>query len=153
MRKLLIAVTGYFLLTACSADNVSEDKSLKVFFDSAQVTGCFGMFDNGQSSFTIYNLAQFRDSAYLPASTFKIVNSLIGLQTGRVRDSATVIPWDGVTRSIPEWNKDLSMNQAFHASAVPWFQELARRIGKDTMQKWLDTLRYAAVKKDGRAVI
>jgi beta-lactamase class D len=43
------------------------------------------------------------------------------------------------------------MIQAFHYSSVPWFQELARRIGKDTMQKWLDTLHYGALK--GRAVV
>lgn len=154
MSRSLVFVIGLFMaFAACSPNNVTEDKSLKVYFDSADVTGCFGMFDNAQGSFTVYNLSQFRDSAYLPASTFKIVNSLIGLQAGRVRDSATVIPWDGVVRSHAEWNKDLTMNQAFHLSAVPWYQELARRIGKDTMQKWLDTLHYGAVTKGGRAVV
>lgn len=154
MRKLLLLILATPLIfAACTPNSVTEDKSLKVFFDSAAIAGCFGMFDNAQATYTIYDLARFRDSAYLPASTFKIVNSLIGLQTGRVRDSSTIIPWDGITRSIPEWNQDLSMNQAFHYSAVPWYQELARRIGKDTMQKWLDTLGYAAIKKGGRAVI
>ncbi|MEO6917302.1 MAG: penicillin-binding transpeptidase domain-containing protein [Chitinophagaceae bacterium] len=154
MRNLLILVAGIIIVfAACTPNSVTEDKSLKVYFDSAGVTGTFGMFDNAQATYTIYDLQRFRDSAYLPASTFKIVNSLIGLQTGRVIDSSTVIPWDGITRSIPEWNQNLSMNQAFHYSAVPWYQELARRIGKDTMQKWLDTLGYAAVKKGGRAVI
>lgn len=154
MRKLLILITGVIIFfTACTPNSVTEDKSLKVFFDSAGVTGSFGMFDNAQATYTIYDLPRFRDSAYLPASTFKIVNSLIGLQTGRVRDSSTVIPWDGITRAIPEWNQNLSMNQAFHYSAVPWYQELARMIGKDTMQKWLDTLGYGAIKKGGRAVI
>ena len=93
--------------------------------------------------FTVYNMDRYRDSAYLPASTFKIVNSLIGIETGVVKDSAMVIPWDGVVRNIPEWNRDLKMHEAFTYSCVPWFQELARRIGRDTMQQWLDTLGYA----------
>ena len=32
------------------------------------------------------------------------------------------------------------MEEAFKVSAVPYYQEVARRIGKDTMQHWLDTL-------------
>lgn len=138
-------------LASCTPNNVQEDNSLKKYFDAEKVTGTFGLFDNGQGNFKIYNLKRFRDTAFLPASTFKIVNSLIGIQTGRVKDSSTIIPWDGITRPIKEWNQDLTMIQAFHYSCVPWFQEMARRIGKDTMQKWLDTLGYAASK--GRAVV
>ncbi len=62
-----------------------------------------------------------------------------------------VIKWDGVTRQIPEWNRDLSMAEAFKVSAVPYYQEVARRIGKDTMQLWLDSLGYAS--RYGRAII
>ena len=151
MHKLLRAVFLIpFVFMACSPNNVIKDESLKKYFDGEKVTGCFGLFDNGQGNFTIYNLIRFRDSAYLPASTFKIVNSLIGLQTGRVNDTSTVIPWDKVVRSHPEWNQDLTMIQAFHYSAVPWYQELARRIGKDTMQHWLDTLGYASSKSKAK---
>ena len=139
------------LLIACSSNNITTDDSLKKYFDEYHVTGTFGMFDNGQAHFTIYNLKRFTDSAYLPASTFKIVNSLIGLQTGVISTEKMVIPWDGVMRSNPDWNKDLTMEQAFKVSAVPYYQEVARRIGKDTMQHWLDSLGYAS--KYGRAVI
>ena len=103
------------------------------------------------SDLGIYNMKRFADSAYLPASTFKIVNSLIGLQTGVVTNEKMFIPWDGVVRSDTTWNKDLTMTEAFKLSAVPYYQEVARRIGKDTMQHWLDSLGYAA--KYGRAVI
>lgn len=138
-------------LSACSPNNITTDDSLGKYFDEHQVTGTFGMFNNGQGKFTIYNLKRFTDSVYLPASTFKIVNSLIGLQTGVITNEKMVIPWDGVKRSNEAWNKDLTMEQAFKVSAVPYYQEVARRIGKDTMQHWLDSLGYAA--KNGRAVI
>ena len=144
---LLLCVLFY----SCSVNNATEDPDLKKYFDQHKVTGTFGMFNNGSGEFTIYNLARFRDSAYLPASTFKIINSLIGIETGRIKDSSTIIPWDSVTRNIPEWNRDLSMQDAFRYSAVPWYQELARRIGRDTMQFWLDTLGYGSLK--GKAVI
>jgi beta-lactamase class D len=141
MKKLLLAV---LIFSSCSSDNVDNDPKVGEYLKEKGLTGCFGLFDNGTGQFTIYNLARFRDSVFLPASTFKIVNSLIGLETGRVRDSAFVIPWDSVKRRVPEWNQDLTMHQAFIYSAVPWYQELARRIGKDTMQHWLDTLGYAS---------
>ncbi|MDX1936055.1 MAG: penicillin-binding transpeptidase domain-containing protein [Flavihumibacter sp.] len=153
MLRALLSITLACLLVSCSTNNVTEDESLKKYFDSAGVTGSFGLFDNGQGSFTIYNLPRFRDSAYLPASTFKIVNGLIGLETGRITDSSTVFKWDGVIRVLSNgdtmhaWNKDLRFDEAFKVSAVPYFRELARRIGKDTMQRWLDTLGYGATFK------
>ena len=91
---LLVAL----LNSGCTINNVSEDNSLKTYFDARHVMGCFGLYDNGRGRFTIYNLKRFRDSAYLPASTFKIVNSLIGLQTGVIRDENMMIPWDGIKR-------------------------------------------------------
>lgn len=142
--------TVYFF-SSCASNNITSDDSLEKYFDEYHVTGTFGMFNNGQAQFTIYNLRRFTDSAYLPASTFKIVNSLIGLQTGVISGEKMVIPWDGVVRSNADWNKDLTMEQAFKVSAVPYYQEVARRIGKDTMQRWLDSLGYAA--KYGHAVI
>ncbi len=137
----LLFVIGF---TGCSPNNVTIDNSLKKFFDDNHVQGTFGLYNNGSGQFTIYNLSRFKDSAYLPASTFKIVNSLIGLETGKISDEKMIIKWDGITRSVPEWNQDLSMTQAFKRSAVPYYQEVARRIGKDTMQHWLDTLGYAS---------
>lgn len=136
---------------ACNRNNVTVDDSLGKHFEQHKVTGTFGLFDNGKGEFTVYNLKRFKDSAYLPASTFKIINSLIGIETGRIVNEKMVIPWDGKTRSVPEWNQDLNMTQAFKTSAVPYYQEVARRIGKDTMQYWLDSLGYGSRYK--RAVI
>lgn len=141
MRFLLLALSA-ILLFSCSSNNVTVENGFKKYFDEQKSEGCFGLFNNGNGQFTIYNLARYRDSAFLPASTFKIVNSLIGLQTGKIVDDSMVIKWDGVVRSIPEWNQDLSMYRAFRYSAVPYYQEVARRIGKDTMQRWLDSLNY-----------
>jgi beta-lactamase class D len=143
MQKLIGALGLIsLLLLSCSPNNVSENNDLKKYFDDAHVTGCFGLFDNGRGLFNIYNLKRYRDSSYLPASTFKIVNSLIGIQTGVIRDEKMVIKWDGIKRWNEDWNKDLTMEEAFRVSAVPYYQEVARRIGRDTMQRWIDTLGY-----------
>jgi beta-lactamase class D len=141
MRFLCIAA-AFFLLISCSPNNVTTDNSLKKYFDEQKADGCFALFNNANGQFTIYNLPRYRDSTFLPASTFKIVNSLIGLQTGKITNDSMIIKWDGVKRDKPEWNEDLSMYRAFRVSAVPYYQEVARRIGRDTMQRWLDSLAY-----------
>lgn len=142
-----------FVLFACSPNNVKQDNSLGKFFAENNVQGCFGIMDNASGKFTIYNLERFRDSSYLPASTFKIVNSLIGLQTGKITSDSMVIKWDSVVRWKKDWNKDLTMYEAFRVSSVPYYQEVARRIGKDTLQYWLDSLKYGARTDTSKVVI
>ena len=130
------------IISSCSPNNVKIDNTIQQYFDSNKVSGSFALYDNGTGEFTIYNLKRYKDSAYLPASSFKIVNSLIGIETGKIVNEKMLIKWDGIVRKIPEWNKDLTMEEAFKVSAVPYYQEVARRIGKDTMQFWLDSLKY-----------
>ncbi|MGY8666871.1 class D beta-lactamase [Bradyrhizobium sp. UFLA05-109] len=79
----------------------------------------------------------------LPASTFKIPNSLIALETGVVQDvDKDVFPWDGVKRDIEAWNRDHTLRSAIAVSAVPVYQEIARRIGQERMQKYVDLFEY-----------
>lgn len=79
---------------------------------------------------------------FLPASTFKVFNSLVALQTGAVADEHTIIEWDGVQRRASGWDQDQDMAQAIAHSTVWWYQEVARRAGPDRMQYWLDTVGY-----------
>jgi beta-lactamase class D len=81
--------------------------------------------------------------AMLPASTFKIPNSVIALETGVVGDpDIDVFKWDGVVRNITAWNRDHTLRSAIAVSAVPVYQEIARRIGVERMQKYIDLFDY-----------
>ncbi len=122
-KPFLISLLILLFFAACSTNNVTVDNSLQRYFDSAGVKGSFGFFDNGQGHFTIYNLSRYRDSAYQPAATFDIVQSLIALQTGVVKD-------------------DTSLRQAFQSGYQTIFTDLAGRLGKDTLRKWIDSLHY-----------
>ena len=131
----------FISFASCSVNRAKVDDSLKKYFDDSKVDGCFTMFNNSDGKVTVYNL-NLDTTRLLPASTFKIVNSLIGLETGVITDEKMVIKWDGIKRSNEDWNKDMTMEQAFKVSCVPYYQEVARRIGKDTMKLWLDSLSY-----------
>ena len=130
-----------FLLTSCSVNKANNDESLKKYFDENKVEGCFTMFNNADGKVTVYNM-KYDTMRFSPASTFKIFNSLVGLQTGRIIDEKMIIKWDGIERRNKDWNKDMDMTEAFKVSSVPYYQEVARRIGKDTMQQWIDSIGY-----------
>ena len=141
-------IAAYFLLlivyasfNSCSVNSAKVDDSLKKYFDENKVDGCFTMLNNSDGKVTVYNI-KLDTSRFLPASTFKIVNSLIGLETGVISDEKMIIKWDSIKRWNDDWNKDLSMEQAFKVSAVPYYQEVARRLGRDTMKQWIDSLHY-----------
>src|SRR5437764_12575177 len=94
---LIIFIIPVILINGCSVNRAKIDNSLKKYFDSANVDGCFSMVNNATGKVTVYNMT-LDTQRFLPASTFKIVNSLIGLETGRITDSNMVIKWDGVKR-------------------------------------------------------
>jgi beta-lactamase class D len=119
-RSLFALFVVVLSFTACTTNNVTVDDTLQKYFDSAGVKGSFGLFDNGQGHFTIYNLPRFRDSACLPAGTFDLLLSLIGIQTGLVKD-------DSALAALGRGNG---------------FSQLALRLGKDTVKKWIDSLGY-----------
>lgn len=136
-----VLVLAMIFIQACSVNRAEIDDSLKKHFDENSVDGCFALLDNASGKIKVYNL-NLDTQRFLPASTFKIANALIGLQTGIITNDTMQIKWDGVVRSNPDWNKDMGMREAFKVSCVPYFQEVARRIGRDTMQRWIDSMGY-----------
>ncbi|RYD87656.1 MAG: class D beta-lactamase, partial [Sphingobacteriales bacterium] len=95
MRTIFASLAALFLLAGCSTNNVTTDDSLGKYFADNKTEGCFALLNNANGEFTMYNLARYRDSAFTPASTFKIVNSLIGLQTGKIVNDSMIIRWNG----------------------------------------------------------
>ncbi|MFZ1729066.1 MAG: class D beta-lactamase [Bacteroidota bacterium] len=79
---------------------------------------------------------------FIPASTFKILNSLIALQEGAVKGLDDTIRWDGKKRSVESWNQDQCMRDAFQRSCVWYYQELARRIGEKKMKAAVNAVGY-----------
>ncbi|MFZ4056528.1 MAG: penicillin-binding transpeptidase domain-containing protein [Ferruginibacter sp.] len=151
MKKLiqLLSIVSLCCWMSCSVNKAKIDNSLEKYFKENNVEGCFTLMNNKDGKVTVYNMA-LDTTRFLPASTFKIVNALVGLETGIITDEKMEIKWDGIKRWNEEWNKDLSMEQAFKVSSVPYFQEVARRLGKDTLQHWLDTLHYGNAKIGAR---
>lgn len=81
-------------------------------------------------------------TGYLPASTFKVFNSMAALDARAVSGVDQRLKWDGVDRGRSSWNRDVTMREAIRDSVVWFYQEMARRIGRKRMQQLLDDARY-----------
>jgi beta-lactamase class D len=107
----------------------------------------FGKFDGtvviielNTSAKTIYG--KHADERVNPCSTFKILNSMIALDSGVVQDENETIKWDGIVREYPAWNQDHSMRTAISVSTVWFYQELARRVGVERMARIVAQTHY-----------
>ena len=136
-----------FTISPAQSDMETRDDFKKIF-DDYKVQGSFVLYDRKNEKYIVCNQGQFK-KAYVPASTFKICNSLIALETNAVKDENVVFKWDGVDRSNPEWNKDQSLREAFANSTVWYYQELARRIGGRRMSYWLNKIKYGNADTSG----
>lgn len=100
------------------------------------------MYDLQRDRYIRYN-SQRCKQRFIPASTFKIFNSLVALEVGAIANIDTAIPWDGkVNSSFPTWNQDQTMRTAFTRSVVWFYQDLARKIGKERMQQYIQAVSY-----------
>nr|WP_262904623.1 class D beta-lactamase [Hymenobacter lucidus] len=121
------------------------ERNYQHYFAEYGLQGSFLVLEAGTGQYTAYNLARCRQG-FLPASTFKIPNTLLGLETGAVTDTVEIFRWDGKKRSFPQWNEDMTFARALRVSCVPCYQEVARRIGAARYQQWLPKLRFGQMR-------
>lgn len=148
------------LLLSCngkmSSPEKKEDKAIvkeivipefQTIIDSACVEGAILIYDFKDDKY-YSNDFEWTKKGKLPASTFKIANSIIALETGVVENDSTLFKWNGQERNFRSWEQDLIFRNAFHFSCVPCYQEVARKIGAKKMTEYLDKLEYGNMKVD-----
>jgi len=141
------------IISGCSALNHASEKKTEVrpqklpdqkllqeAFKGSE--GTIVIIDVHSKKRIIHN-ASLANEQLPPCSTFKIWNSLIGLELSLVTSAdESFYLWDGKKRFLDAWNKNLTFKEAFQSSCVPAFQQLATKIGPDRMQEWLNKIDY-----------
>lgn len=149
MARLPTLLAALFALVASATSHAAAWKEHpewgKTFAD-AGVRGTMLVYDEGADSMHVYDAARARHP-YLPASTFKVFNALVAIETGAVSDEFETIPWDGKVRTMAgkpnkEWNRPNSLASGMRYSTVWFYQEVARRAGQARMQSWIDKVGY-----------
>lgn len=144
-RITLLNITVFLLISSFTWANqvppllISQEKIKSAF---GRTEGSFVIITRSSGAMICFNPKGCLEKLP-PCSTFKIWNALFGMETGLITSvDDAFYKWDGETRFIPEWNKDLTLREAFKVSCVPAFQELARKIGPEKMKLWIEKIHY-----------
>ncbi len=141
MKTIAAYLTLVFFAGTALSEPISENLAWNKEFYSESVNGVLVLCKSSTNSCTTNNVAR-ASTAYIPASTFKIPNAIIGLETGVIKDERQIFKWDGKPRAMKQWESDLTLRNAIQVSAVPVFQQIAREIGEARMQKYLNHFLY-----------
>jgi beta-lactamase class D len=129
-----------FTTTTLFANELNQ--KIEEIFSKADTNATFVLYDMQKEKLVIHNQARAQ-KRYTPASTFKIANSLIGLETKTVKSVDEQIPYLGSENPfIASWKEDMGLRKAIAISNVPIYQELARRIGLKRMKHYLKIFEY-----------
>lgn len=134
-----IVIPLLFMLFTSVYSAQSFDKDVSKIFEG--YNAAIVIYDFNGNNYFRYNAERCAER-FLPASSFKIANSLIGLETGVIDDAEFIIPWDSVKTWNDNWNRDHTLRSAIKYSVVPYYRELARRVGRETSQHYLNIFDY-----------
>lgn len=141
MQRFFLAIMLFFAVQTQAAA-WQESPQIGELFKRAGVTGTFVFYDVDAQTYIGHDEAR-AEQRFVPASTFKIPNSLIGLAVGAVKSVDEVLPYRGPPPPFIEaWKKDMGLRDAIKLSNVPIYQELARRIGLERMRENVARLDY-----------
>jgi beta-lactamase class D len=135
MRSAVLLLFGLLLILPGRA----EEEKLASLFNEAGAVGTFVLVS--EEKLQVHNVTR-AETRYVPASTFKIANTIVALEVGSVSNVDEVLPYGGKPQFLKIWERDMSLREALPISNVPIYQELARRTGLEAIKTWLAKLDY-----------
>jgi len=129
------------LLSPVHAAEWEESPKVAKLFNNASVNGTFVLYDITARRLIGHDRTR-AEKRFIPASTFKIPNTLIGLSVGAVKSVDEVLPYGGNPQPFKAWERDMGLREAIAMSNVAIYQELARRIGLERMRENVLRLGY-----------
>lgn len=128
--------------------DVGEDGFRTPVMESVDMSDCFhGMsgcavrYRPEEKRYFIYNEAMAGQEVS-PCSTFKIVSALLGLYNGVVEDASSTMDYSGAEYPRPEWNGDLTLQEAFQTSCIWYFRQIIDKVGREETERELKELSY-----------
>jgi len=144
LRYITVPAIAWAILGLASSGDCEDQDMAKLFADR-QVEGTIVISSLDGSQTFVHNETRAK-TPYVPASTFKILNTLIALNEGALADDKVVLKWDGKDKGVVPWNRDQTLDTAFKSSCIWFYQELAQRIGMRTYEEHLKKAAYGNAK-------
>src|SRR4051812_44838475 len=92
-------------------------------FDARGVRGTCVVYEPANDRYLVCNEARAKQR-FIPASTFKIPNALIGLEVGAIADEREVFRWDRKSKVRAAWERDHTLASGMRESVVWMFQQV-----------------------------
>jgi len=147
-RHILLVLILFTINNSAAQTRFEQRPEFGEYFKKYGVNGSFLLYDLRQNKYIAYDSARCKQR-FAPASTFKIFNSLVALETGVAPDEHFALKWDSVDHGRPTWNQDQDMATAIKNSTVWFYQEIARRIGEKRMKEWITREHYGNMDVSG----
>ena len=97
---------------------------------------------NQQKNKLITNDTLLLKETYTPNNTFYLYETLIGLESGNIKDSTDLYAWDFVMYPNENWNQDQHLSMALKYQTEWYFKQVAKAIDTAKMQTWLNLIGY-----------
>lgn len=110
--------------------------------------GSFVLLDLESGHYQVYNDANSKKRVS-PDSTYKIISSLVGLETEVVTNENAQMEWDGTIHPFEQWNKDQTLTSATINSVSWYFQKVDSLVGKTRIESYLKQMGYGNVDLSG----
>ena len=103
--------------------------------------GSFVLYDLKRDVWKIHNI----DRAVLrvaPNSTYKIYDSLFGLEEGVITPENSFIAWNGETYPFEAWNADQTLQSAMNSSVNWYFESVDEQLGAANISNYNQEIGY-----------
>ena len=110
--------------------------------------GSFVLLDLESGHYQVYNDANSKKRVS-PDSTYKIISSLVGLETEVVTNENAQMEWDGTIYPFEQWNKDQTLTSATINSVSWYFQKVDSLVGKTRIESYVKQMGYGNVDLSG----
>lgn len=143
--RLLYYLSAVALILALFSPAYAARQNIKPIdmskFFGGHKNSAFVLYNRSTGVYYVYGQELAR-KRFSPCSTFKIPNSLIGLETGVIKDENHVIEWDGKEGRLKSWNRDHSLATAIKNSVVWYYKALAGMVGEKRMKSFVEKCGY-----------
>ena len=133
------------LLILCTSTLFGQNR-FQNSYDSLELEGSTTLYDYKNKQW-IFTDAQDAEIPTLPASTFKIPNSLMLLEQKAVKDENEIYQWDGEPKShfgfpFKVWEQDTDLKTAYKYSTIWFYVKASQKIKRSTYKNLLNNINY-----------
>lgn len=122
-------------------DLAIKEENVDLSSDFHGINGCAVLYSPEDNQYFYYNTSMC-EQRVSPFSTFKIISTLLGLQNGIISDESSTMDYDGSQYANTEWNRNLTLKEAFQTSCIWYFRQVIDTVGKANVQETLNDLSY-----------